>query len=124
MDCIFCKIANKEINSNFVYEDDIVMVIMDIDPLCDGHLLIIPKKHYETLFDIPEDVLMHMRNIANDMIQKIMKKLKDKGATLAFNYGDKQTVLHAHMHIVPNMNFDNPNTSKTVEEVYKLLMDE
>ena len=62
MDCIFCKIANKEINSNFVYEDDILMAIMDINPICDGHILIIPKKHYETVFDVPENILSHMYN--------------------------------------------------------------
>ena len=47
MDCIFCKIINKEIPSKVLYEDDLVLVIMDVNPVSDGHVLILPKKHYE-----------------------------------------------------------------------------
>lgn len=121
MDCIFCKIANKEISSNLVYEDDKVMVIMDIDPICDGHLLLIPKAHHENVFDLPEELLGYMYKIAKIITEKLMLKLDEKGASLAFNYGDKLSVNHAHMHIMPN--FEIP-ASKSVEEIYKLLMED
>jgi len=103
-----------------LYEDEIVMVIMDLYPICDGHLLIIPKKHYDTVFDVPTDVLEHMYKIANDMTHKVMDKLNEKGATIAFNYGDKQAIKHVHMHIMPNFEV---KASKSVEDVYKLLME-
>lgn len=121
MDCIFCKIANKEMESNFVYEDDTVMVIMDISPICDGHLLVIPKNHYDTVFDVPSEVLNHMYEVANKITHKVMDKLKEPGATIAFNYGAKQAIKHVHMHIMPNFEV---KASKKVEDVYKLLMEE
>ena len=64
MDCIFCKIINGEISSYTIYEDDIVKVIMDVNPITDGHLLIIPKKHYVNLNDIDIDTLIHIQKIA------------------------------------------------------------
>ncbi|MBE6155409.1 MAG: HIT domain-containing protein [Firmicutes bacterium] len=121
MDCIFCKIANKEISSNFVYEDDILMVIMDINPTCDGHLLVIPKEHFTTIFDVPEKVLAHMYQIAEQMTYKVMKATGEKGVTLSINYGDKQEIKHVHLHILPNF---QTKASKSIEEVYKLLMEE
>ena len=121
MDCIFCKISKKELETNLVYEDEVVMVIMDISPICDGHLLVIPKNHYDTVFDLPSDVLDHMYKIANKMVYLLMNKLGENGATLAFNYGDKQAVKHVHMHIMPNFEI---KASKSVEDVYKLLMED
>ena len=56
MDCLFCKIANKEEEANILYEDDLVVMILDAYPTVDGHCLIIPKKHYETYLDIPDDL--------------------------------------------------------------------
>lgn len=120
MDCIFCKIARKEINSNFVYEDDILMCIMDVNPVCDGHVLVIPKNHYETVFDVPKDILDHMFKVAHEITNKLMSATGEKGVTISFNYGDKQEVKHVHMHIMPNF---NKKPSKSIEDVYKLIMD-
>ena len=68
MNCIFCKIANKEIPSFTVYEDDIVYAFLDVNPDSDGHTLIIPKKHFTDLDDIDLETLNH--------INKISKKIK------------------------------------------------
>lgn len=119
MDCIFCKIINKEIDSKVVYEDEIVTAFMDISPVCDGHILVIPKKHYVTVFDLPEDVLAHMYKVANKIGEKAMKVTGETGLSLSFNYGDKQVVKHVHLHILPNY---EKKASKSIEEVYKLLM--
>ena len=120
MDCIFCKIANKEINSNFVYEDETVMAIMDISPVCDGHVLVIPKNHYETVFDVPKDILAHIMEVANNLKDKIMDVTNEKGITLTVNYGDKQEVKHMHLHILPNI---HKPASKPIEQVYNEIMD-
>ena len=121
MDCIFCEIAKKSINSNIIYEDDLVMAIMDINPICDGHTLIIPKDHYVTLFDVPKNILMHMYEVAAILTPILMKVTGENGASFSINYGDKQEVKHLHMHIMPNF---NKKPSKNIEEVYKLIMDE
>ena len=117
---IFCKIASKEIPSNFVYEDDIVMCIMDISPICDGHVLIIPKKHYETIMETPNDVLMHMFDIARMLAPTIMKATHEEGFTLSINYGDQQEIKHLHLHLMPNF---KKSASKSMEEIYKLIME-
>ena len=118
MDCIFCKIAHKEIPSEVLYEDDSVMAIMDINPLCDGHVLVIPKKHYEDIYEVDKETLVHMYDIAKDLNKKIMAKLNEPGATFSINYGDKQEIKHLHLHILPSF---KAKATKTHEEVYKLL---
>ena len=65
-DCIFCKIIKGEIPSRTVYEDEIIKVIMNINPNTDGHLLIIPKKHYENLFDIDQSIINHSIDIIKE----------------------------------------------------------
>ncbi len=74
MDCIFCKITNKEIPSKVVYEDDLVISIMDINPRTKGHLLIIPKEHYED-YKAGKDILNHMYSVAEKLGDHIMDKL-------------------------------------------------
>lgn len=119
MDCIFCKIANKEIPSKFLYEDDTVMAIMDINPICDGHILVIPKDHYETIFDAPKDVLYHMTEVAKEVTTKIYDKLGYNGCTYSINYGDKQEIKHLHMHVMPD--FKVP-ASESVDDIYNKLI--
>ena len=75
MDCIFCKIINGDIPSSKVYEDDKVLAFNDINPVAPYHILVIPKKHYESIIDIPEsemDIIAHMHNVINNIA-------KDKG---------------------------------------------
>ena len=64
MDCIFCKIINNEIPSYTLYENDKVKCILDVNPKSNGDSLIIPKKHYTDLYDIDNDTLMHIMNVA------------------------------------------------------------
>lgn len=120
MNCIFCEISKKNIPGKFVYEDDIVMAIMDINPICDGHLMIIPKKHYETVFDTPKEVLSHMYDVANKLTPTLMKATNEKGLTLSINYGDKQEVKHLHMHLLPN--FKKP-AEKSIDDNYNAIME-
>lgn len=119
MDCIFCKIINKELPSKIVYDDDKVLAFMDINPACDGHVLVIPKKHIHDVYEIDDETLTYMFKVARSLNEKIMEKLGKDGATFSFNYGSMQEVPHIHLHIMPNF---KEKATKTVEEVYDILM--
>lgn len=104
MECIFCKIANGEIPSYKIYEDDTVFAFLDINPDSDGHTLIIPKKHFKDLDDIDLDTLNSI-NIASKKIKKILEERLDcKGISLLQNNGDVQEVKHYHLHLKPYYN--------------------
>ena len=118
MDCLFCKIINKEIPSYKIYEDDVVYAFLDINPDSVGHTLIIPKKHYLNLDDIDIDTLKHIMEIAKMLKKRIEEKLNCDGLTLIQNSGDIQEVKHFHLHLKP---FYNNKKDKTLEEVYELL---
>ena len=102
MDCIFCKIANKEIPSNILYEDEKTMVIMDVNPTVDGHVLVIPKKHYTDFTELDEATLTHIFQVAKKMTPLLMEKLNAHSVTLLINYGEDQKVKHFHLHLLPN----------------------
>ena len=103
-DCIFCKIANKEINSNVVFEDDMVIAIRDLDPKAPEHVLIIPKKHIASINEFQDSDKELAAHILVDVVQKVASKLNiDKsGYRVVINTGDDggQTVHHLHVHIL------------------------
>ena len=101
MDCLFCKINNNEIPSKTVYEDDIVKVIMDINPQSNGHLLIIPKTHFNDFTEINDDTLIHINRVSVKMKELLSERLNPDGFVLTVNYGITQIIKHYHMHIIP-----------------------
>ena len=122
MDCLFCKIINKEMDATILYEDDLVMVIMDACPDVDGHSLILPKKHYNDFKEIPADVLLHINKVAQQYTDILMTKLHKKALTLLVNYGDDQKIKHYHLHLLPNFIDKDPKHDK--EEIAKILKGE
>lgn len=118
MDCIFCKIIDGEIPSKTLYEDDIVKVFLDINPMSPGHMLIIPKTHYTNLEDIELDVLTHINKTAKKMYEILKEKLNIDGLQIVQNNGCVQEVKHYHMHLVPSYKEEN---NKTVDEIYEIL---
>ena len=100
-DCIFCKIIDGDIPSMKVYEDDICLAYLDINPDSDGHTLIIPKKHYKDIDDIEDDVLLHIYKTSRKIMKLLKDKLKCDGFSLLQNNGDVQEVKHYHLHIKP-----------------------
>ena len=108
---IFCKIIAGEIPAKKIFEDDIVMVIMDVNPVSDGHCLVIPKVHYQDLYDINAKTLEHILNVARDMSKILMEKLACDGITLVQNNGSVQEVKHFHLHIIPKYGGQNVNSS-------------
>lgn len=101
MDCIFCKIINGEIPCMKIYENDYVLAFLDINPDCDGHTLIIPKKHFKDLDDIDELTLNEIFKAAKKIKKDLTEKLGATGFSLMQNNGSVQEVKHYHLHIKP-----------------------
>ena len=101
MDCIFCKIIKGDIPCMKVYEDDLVLAFLDVNPDSDGHTLIIPKNHYKDINDIPSVLLAHIYAVAKDIMKILEDKLNCEGFSLLQNNGIIQEVKHYHLHIKP-----------------------
>ncbi len=108
MDCIFCKIINKEIPCFKVYEDDFVLAFLDINPVAPGHTLIIPKKHFENIFADEEEYLKRIILVAQKISQKIKKEGIGEGVNLYQANGStaEQVVPHFHLHVIPRNSGD------------------
>ncbi|MBR4671621.1 MAG: HIT family protein [Bacilli bacterium] len=106
MDCIFCKIINGEIPSYTVYEDDLVKVFLDINPVTNGDMMIVPKKHYENIEDLDAELVPHIYKIAKEMFALVKEKLGAIGLTLVQNNGHGQEVKHYHLHLTPRYEND------------------
>lgn len=107
-DCIFCKIANGEIPSRTVYEDEKFRVILDLGPATKGHALILPKEHADNLFELPEEIAAEVLPVAKKVADKIKANLHCDGLNLVQNNGEiaGQTVMHFHMHMIPRYEND------------------
>ena len=107
-DCIFCKIANGEIPSNTIYENDQFRVILDNGPATKGHALVLPKEHYADLYEIPDEVLERAVVAAKHVAGIMKKNLSCDGLNIVQNNGEAagQTVRHFHIHIIPRYEND------------------
>ncbi len=121
-DCLFCKIARKEVKSHILYEDEDLLVFLDLDQNPSGHTLVIPKKHITDVNELDHDTLIKIFDVAKEMQNTLMTKLHKKASSLNFNYGDAQVIKHVHLHILPHNFHEKSHLSE--EEVYKLLKDE
>ena len=100
MECIFCKLANHEIPTNIVFEDDLVAAFEDANPQAPVHVLVVPKAHYENIIDdVPADTLAAMANAVKEVAR--IKGL-DEGFRVITNKGEAagQTVMHLHWHVL------------------------
>ena len=106
--CIFCKLANGEIPSATVYEDEAFRVILDLNPATRGHALILPKEHFENVFEMPEEWVTGAFALARKMAKKMKDALKCDGFNLVQNNGAAagQTVFHFHIHLIPRYEED------------------
>jgi len=115
---IFCKIVKGEIPSYTIYEDEIVKVFLDVNPNHNGHTLIVPKQHYENLFDIDEVVLNHILKVSKEIAILLKERLSYDGITLSQNNMYGQDVKHYHLHLIPKYKEEK---KLSVEEVYEKL---
>ena len=103
MDCIFCKIANGEIPSSALYEDDEFKVILDLGPLSKGHALILPKAHCANIYEASDELVSKAFRLAKKMAGKMTDALGCDGFNIIQNNGEAagQTVFHLHIHLIP-----------------------
>ena len=102
-DCIFCKIANKEIPSNIVYEDDEILALRDINPVAPVHILVIPKKHFDSVLDLngeDEALVGKIYSVINNIAKQ--EGIDKSGFRIVVNCGEDggQEVKHLHFHII------------------------
>ena len=101
--CIFCKLANGDIPTNSIYEDEDFNVILDASPATKGHALILPKQHYANMFEIDDEILAKAAKLAKRVITHEKEVLGCDGYNVLQNNGEVagQTVFHFHMHLIP-----------------------
>ncbi len=127
-DCIFCKIIKGEIPSRTIYEDDLIAIIMNINPATNGHLLVIPKNHYENLMDTPNEIITHSMDIVRKKIYPLLKeRLNCKGLTISQNNELGQEIKHYHIHLTPRYDNDlldfnyNKDMISELDEIFNKL---
>ena len=111
-ECVFCKIINREIPANIVYENDMVLAFLDINPINRGHTLIVPKEHHRDVYDITEDCLKEVVVVAKKISSAIKRGLRAEGVNILHASGEtaQQSVFHFHLHLVPRWRDDGLNT--------------
>ena len=116
MDCIFCKIINKEIPNYTVYEDDQVLAFLDIFPHAVGHTVVIPKMHVANLLELSEEKIAPLFAGVKKVQEKLMEKLQPEGFTVGWNHGEAggQAVPHLHIHVFPRWNNDGGGSLHSV----------
>lgn len=134
MNCVFCGIVDHVIDAKIIVETDKSLAFMDINPLADGHTVIISKKHYQYFSETPIDVLQDMIALCHKVANKIAKSsLKPWGFNYLCNEGKiaGQAVMHVHMHVIPKYGKDegfkfglakNRFVNPSIEDVYKKII--
>lgn len=116
MDCLFCKIINKEIPNYTVYEDENVLAFLDIHPCAKGHTVVVPKKHFADLSEMSEGDWQEMSGGLAAVFAKVQKILNPDGVNLGINNGKAagQAVGHAHWHLIPRWHGDGGGSMHSI----------
>jgi histidine triad (HIT) family protein len=124
--CIFCKIVHRQAPSSIIYEDDAVIVFLDIRPLNMGHTLVIPKAHYVDIFDIPEDLLSQVHLIAKQVSFAVKKATRANGISIIQQSGKAagQDIFHMHVHVVPRFEGQKLPPFSELKEIERAKIDE
>lgn len=130
--CIFCRIARSEAPAHIVYEDEHTMAFLDIHPLVEGHTMVIPKAHYETLEALPPEQVGRVFEGVRKVSEALRRALGAEATTIGINNGKAagQVVPHLHVHVLPRYAGDGGGTihsilhrpaGRSLDEVQQLL---
>ncbi len=137
--CVFCDDIGTKRKAAIVYEDDTSMAFMDLFPVEEGHTLVIPKEHYENIFEIGPEPFRHVQELARILSKAVQKALDADGINVGQNNGTcaNQRVMHYHLHIIPrwcdrNLNWERIRTNEQelgtvalkIREVFEEFRDE
>ena len=119
--CIFCKIADGEIPSYTLYEDDMFKVIFDLSPASKGHAIILPKEHFKNLFALDDNYASKLMIVVKKVATAMREELKCDGFNLLQNNEEiaGQTIFHFHMHLIPRYEGDTVNFSTITSDLDK-----
>jgi len=106
MNCLFCGIVNGEVSASIVFEDEVSFAFLDHRPLFPGHCLLVPKEHFETLADLPVELVGPFFQNAQLMARAVEIALESEGSFVAMNNRVSQSVPHLHVHVVPRRRKD------------------
>lgn len=125
-ECVFCKIIKKEAPSHIIYEDKEICCFLDIDPINEGHVLIVPKKHIHNIDEVDDKILLKILNLLKKLTKVFKKTYNCDGYTIMQNGGIFTDFGHYHMHIFPRYKSDkfgwtckeltNPESLENVKE--------
>ena len=118
MTCIFCRIVAKEIPNYTVYEDSHALAFLDIQPLAQGHTVIIPKVHAGTLLDLPDSEAAAWSLAVKRALERVDQIIHPDGFNVGLNHGEAagQAVAHLHMHIIPRFRADGGGSMHSIIE--------
>lgn len=128
--CPFCQVVANKIQAYKVYEDGNIVCLLDLNPISRGHCLVVPKKHFEDIFDIDMDYLKQVIAVTKKVSKLLKEKLNAGGVNILHASGKsaQQSVFHFHIHVVPRYKNDKLNTwpksdykEKSLEEVYQRI---
>ncbi len=116
IDCIFCRIAGKEIRSYTVYEDNHSLAFLDIHPHAKGHTVIIPKVHAQTIFDLNDELVKEFFSGLKATMDRVDHVLSPDGYNIGWNHGETggQVVGHLHVHIMPRWQGDGGKSQHAI----------
>jgi histidine triad (HIT) family protein len=121
--CLFCRIIAREESAHIVFEDSVSLAFLDHRPLFPGHCLLVTKKHYTTLYDLPADLLGPIFSNAQRLAEAVQRALQADGSFVGMNNIVSQSVPHFHIHVVPRKRGDGlrgffwPRHKTTEEEL-------
>jgi histidine triad (HIT) family protein len=114
--CVFCNIVNREIPAKIVFENESIVCFLPKDLEVYGHTLVVPKKHYVDLFDIPSDILSDLMQIIQELTQNYKKSIQATGMNVLHASGidAQQSIPHFHFHLLPRFKEDGVNAWPTL----------
>jgi histidine triad (HIT) family protein len=123
--CVFCRIVQKKADASIIYEDEVVMVFLDIRPLTAGHTLVIPKAHYVDIFDTPQEQISHVHRVTKQVALAVRKATGADGVTIIQQNGKAagQDVFHIHVHVVPRFHGQKLPQFNELKEVERAKLD-
>lgn len=125
-DCQFCKIVRGELPSSRIYEDTETIAFLDINPQNAGHTLVVPKKHYEYIYDVPDEEVAHLFKVAKRVACAVKRGVNAGGISITQHneIGAGQDVFHVHVHVMPRYEGQRLRKIEELQEATREELDE